>query len=181
MSKEEHQDKWSQFVAGDNEAYCWIYRNSVQALYRYGMRFTRNADLVKDCIQELFTSIYKNRRRLPIRGNVKVYLLVSLRNNLIRALRREARFGRDVPESVPFSLESTVEEHYVERETRDNLQKQLEKTLSLLTARQQEIIYYRYVEELDLDDICRIMEINYQSALNLIQRSLKKIRDNGDK
>lgn len=176
MSEEEHKDKWSQFIAGNKEAYSWIYRTNIQELYQYGLRFTTNTELIKDCIQEVFTTIYKNKKQLLIPNNVKVYLFVSLKNNLIRMMQRES-FYKDDPESVPFSLEPTVEELYIEQETQDILQAQLKEILSILTPRQQEIIYYRYIKELSLDEICLIMSINYQSAQNLIQRSLKKIRD----
>jgi RNA polymerase sigma factor (sigma-70 family) len=161
---------------GDKEAYSWIYRTNIQELYQYGLRFTNNTELIKDCIQEVFTAIYKNRKRLPVPDNVTVYLFVSLKNNLIRTLQRES-FYKDNPESVPFSLEPTVEEQYIEQETHDLRQKQIKDVLSLLSSRQQEIIYYRYIKELSLDEICSIMSLNYQSAQNLIQRSLKKMRD----
>jgi DNA-directed RNA polymerase specialized sigma24 family protein len=48
--------------------------------------------------------------------------------------------------------------------------------LESLTPRQKEVIYYRYVEGLDMNDICRMMKMNYQSVQNLIQRSIKKVR-----
>ena len=164
------------FLKGDKEAYSWIYQNNIQALYRYGLRFTGNTELIKDCVQEVFTTLYKNRKHLPVPENVKVYLFVSLKNNLIRMMQREAIY-KDDPESVPFSLEPTVEEQYIEQETQDIQQARLKEILSLLTPRQQEIIYYRYIQELSMDEICSIMNLNYQSAQNLIQRSLKKIRD----
>ena len=52
----------------------------------------------------------------------------------------------------------------------------MEKILSLLTSRQKEIIYYRFIQEMSMEEICTLMDLNYQSAQNLIQRSLKKIR-----
>lgn len=46
--------------------------------------------------------------------------------------------------------------------------------MKILTPRQREVIYYRFIEELSYDDICQIMGLNYQSAYNLLQRSLQK-------
>ncbi|MDR3142311.1 MAG: sigma-70 family RNA polymerase sigma factor [Tannerellaceae bacterium] len=177
MPEEENKDKWAQFIAGDKEAYGWIYRTNIQDLYRYGLRFTANTELIKDSVQEVFTAIYRNRKRLPVPDNVSVYLFVSLKNKLIRMMQRESFYKDDDLESVPFSLEPTVEEQYIEQETQSLRQKQLKEILSLLSPRQQEIIYYRYIKELSLDEICSIMSLNYQSAQNLIQRSLKKIRE----
>ncbi|GHV47842.1 hypothetical protein FACS1894181_02150 [Bacteroidia bacterium] len=48
--------------------------------------------------------------------------------------------------------------------------------LNMLTPRQKEVIYYRYVEGMGMGDICKAMEMNYQSVQNLIQRSIKKLK-----
>lgn len=69
-----------------------------------------------------------------------------------------------------------------ERETTQNIEKKEEeenllRLLAVLTERQREAIYYRYIEELNIDEIGVLMDMNYQSVQNLIQRSLKKMRD----
>ena len=178
---EESQIKWNEFLSGSEEAYSWIYRTYIQLLYQYGLRFTSNKHLIEDCIQEVFTYIYKNRKQLSSPDNVKVYLFISLKHSLLRALTKEA--PRDIPdiiqEELPyFSLEPTAEDVVIEQEQLRLQDKRIKEMLSLLTSRQQEIIYYRYIQELSFDEICELMDLNYQSAQNLIQRSLKKLRDN---
>ena len=76
-------------------------------------------------------------------------------------------------EQVPFLLEPTVEDEFVNNEQYNNQQKKVKEILSILTPRQKEIIYYRFIQEMSMEDICILMDINYQSAQNLIQRSLK--------
>ena len=61
--------------------------------------------------------------------------------------------------------------------SQDELQKTIRTVLSLLTDRQREIIYYRYIEELSIEEIAVLTEMNYQSVQNTIQRSLKRIRE----
>ena len=141
MQEDESKIKWSQFLAGDNEAYCWIYKVYIQMLFRYGHNFTSDTELIKDCIQDVFTGLYKNRKQLITPKNIKVYLLVSLKNSLINALYREDRYTSYNHETVSFTLGLTVEEQYV------------------------------------TDELYTNQQMNYQSAQNLIQRSLKKIRD----
>lgn len=167
--------KWREFLSGDKGAYTWIYNNFVQILYSYGLRFTTDRELIKDCIHDIFTGLYRNRRGLPEPDNVKVYLLVSLKNALIRAIYKESRYERDA-ELVQFAIEPTVEEQFILKEEYDEGQKKLQQILCVLTPRQREIIYYRYIQELSFDEICTLMDMNYQSAQNLIQRSLLKIK-----
>ena len=180
MQVDESKIKWRQFVSGDNESYSWIYTTYVQILYRYGLRFTSDPEIIKDCIQEVFTSLYKNRNNLITPDNIKVYLFVSLKNCLIRTLYKESFYDRELPENIQFSLESTVEEDFINNEQYATQQKMINEILALLTPRQKEIIYYRFIQELSMDEICILMNLNYQSAQNLIQRSLKKVRQNYD-
>ena len=177
MQVDESKIKWRQFVSGDNESYSWIYTTYVQILYRYGLRFTSDPEIIKDCIQEVFTSLYKNRNNLITPDNIKVYLFVSLKNCLIRTLYKESFYDRELPENIQ---ESTVEEDFINNEQYANQQKMINEILALLTPRQKEIIYYRFIQELSMDEICILMNLNYQSAQNLIQRSLKKVRQNYD-
>lgn len=177
MQEDESKIKWGQFLAGDNDAYCWIYETYIQMLFRYGHRFTLDKELIKDCIQEVFTGLYNKREQLITPDNIKVYLLVSMKNSLVNALYREDRYTSFDSESVSFTLGLTVEEQYVDNEQLSNQQKKIQEILTILTPRQKEIIYYRYIQELSFNEICIMMDMNYQSAQNLIQRSLKKIRE----
>jgi RNA polymerase sigma factor (sigma-70 family) len=177
MLKQESKIKWEQFLSGNREAYSWIYKTYVQQLYQYGLRFTTDSELVKDTIQEVFTHIYKNSKRLITPENVKLYLMASLKNSLIRALQKESAYKYKDLSAVGFSMEPTVEEEFILNEQYAAQQEQISKIFALLSSRQQEVIYYRFIQELDLNEIALLMDMNYQSVQNLIQRSLKKIRD----
>mgnify|MGYP000043494779 FL=1 len=72
------------------------------------------------------------------------------------------------------------EDEFLSTEASKLQKEEVENILSILTPRQREIMYYRFVEEMDFDQICKIMDLNYNSAHNLIQRALKKVRDNYD-
>lgn len=179
MLEEESKIKWHKFQTGSNEAYSWLYKTFIQMLFSYGTRFTSDHELIKDCIQEVFTGIWKSRTKLIPPDNVKVYLMVALKNSLIRHLYKKDLFQDYNPDEMSgFSLEPTVEEIYIDNEESLYSQQKVKKILSILTPRQQEIVYYRFIEELSFEEICSLMDLNYQSAQNLIQRSLKKIRSN---
>lgn len=177
MSPEESVIKWKEFKSGNGDAYSWLYTTYVQILFGYGLRFTNDSEIIKDCIHDIFIDLYNHKDRLDIPANVKVYLLVSLKNRLVKVLYKHAIFDRFDAEKVNFILETTVEDQFINDEQEVVQQKKVQQILESLTPRQREIIYYRYIQELNFDEICTIMDMNYQSAQNLIQRSLKKIKD----
>ena len=49
----EEEILWTRFREGDDRAFYRLYDLYVDNLYRYGSNFSRDKDLVKDCIQDL--------------------------------------------------------------------------------------------------------------------------------
>ncbi len=174
---EESKVKWTLFLSGDNDAYEWLYNTYSVILYAYGHHFTDDGETISDAIQEVFTTIYRSRAKIVVPDNVRLYLMVSLKNTLIRIIQKKiARYAARPDDPLRFILEPTVEEQYIKDEESLHLRKKVEKIISTLTPRQKEIIYYRYIQEFDLDEICKLMELNHQSAKNLIHRAMEKIR-----
>ncbi|MCD8179057.1 MAG: hypothetical protein LUE98_17300 [Tannerellaceae bacterium] len=99
---DESKVKWEQFLSGNYDAYTWIYYSYAKTLYSYGSRFVSSHEIVEDAIQELFLTLYKNRNRLRVPENVKLYLLVSMKHNLIRAINKEERYEPVTAENIPF-------------------------------------------------------------------------------
>lgn len=173
---EESQIKWEQFVSGDDDAFAWIYTTYAKRLFQYGICFCSDKELVKDCIQSLFTELFRNRFRTNQPENIKVYLFSALKNNLFREIKRK-QMKEGLTDDILFSLELSVEEQFIADEKYLLEKEKVSQLLSLLTPRQKEIIYFRFIQEMSMDEICSIMNINYQSAQNLIQRSLNKLRE----
>lgn len=167
---------WENFLCGDDEAYTYIYREYSQALYAYGMHFTSDKGLVEDCIQDVFIKIFQNRRHLQSTDNIKLYLFIALKNELFNIFRKDIKYSQIDSLEPVFAAEYTIEDEIIENEREQFLNEKMIRMLEVLSPRQKEIIYYRFVEGLSYEEICQIMDMNYQSTQNLIQRSLKKLR-----
>ena len=135
MSDQMHIDSlWKRFLKGDDRAYTELYNLYIDDLFAYGMHFTTNRESVKDCIQEVFISLYKDRSKQRKVNNIK-------------------------------------------NETASNNVARVKKLLQVLSPKQNEVIYYRYVEEMSYDEIGELMHMNNQSVRNLVHRSILKIRE----
>lgn len=174
--EDESQKKWKAFISGDDDAFGWIYSTYVKRLFQYGTCLCTDKESVKDCIQSLFTDLFRNRTRVDRLQNVKVYLFSALKHNLVKAIRRKSMV-EDLTEDMPFLLALSTEEQFIADEKYCREKEEVAQLLTLLTPRQKEIIYFRFIQEMSMEDICSIMKMNYQSAQNLIQRSLRKLRE----
>jgi DNA-directed RNA polymerase specialized sigma24 family protein len=90
----ENWSLWINFLDGDDSAYAALYKKHIDSLFAYGMCFTPNRELVKDCVHDVFVKIYQNRKHLHPVDNVKVYLFISLKNSLFDSFGNEKSFGR---------------------------------------------------------------------------------------
>lgn len=169
---------WNNFRNGNDDAYILIYRKYVQSLYFQGFQITRNKEIIKDCIQDVFVKLYKHRSSLGNTDNVKLYLFTSMRNQLLTILSKEKKY-MDIDEDssdVSTINQQNVEDILIEREDNIAISDKVNHIMSLLTDRQREAIRYRYIECLTTEEICTLMDLNYQSLQNILARSLKKIR-----
>ena len=177
FTQDESYIKWKLFLEGDDQAYSWIYTHYIQVLYNYGLQITPDSEIVKDCIQDVFVKIYKAKKKLTVPQNPKVYLMIALKNNIYNTFNQER-----LQKNYAFSLyqteeQLTVKNEFIDQEARHEEMNNIKRMMKILTPRQRKVIYYRFIEELSYDDICQIMGLNYQSAYNLLQRSLQKIRE----
>jgi RNA polymerase sigma factor (sigma-70 family) len=101
-----------------------------------------------------------------------------LKNALTDAFKKQQVYQKFIDSyELEEQMDDSEEERIIAQESDMTLQDMTEKYKSVLTKRQQEIIHYRFVEELSIGEIADILNINYQSVANSIQNSLKKIRN----
>jgi RNA polymerase sigma-70 factor (ECF subfamily) len=169
---------WQRFKAGDSDALGQLAQVHYRALYNYATKFSSDSDFIRDAIQELYLDLWERRNYLSETSFVKSYLLKALRHKLIKESARLKRFhepGQGIfdPESSDRSIEADIieEEHARFRNTR------LKRVISLLSKRQQEIIYLRFYQNLDNEDIANVMGLGRQSVSNLLYRTLKEIKE----
>ena len=167
---------WSDFIKGDDDAFRLIYKTYVQTLFKYGCHFAQDEALIKDCIQDVFVDLSKYRSRLSSTDNIKLYLYKSLKRKIISSLGTKKIFGLIDDEKMPFSYTISVEEELVDSEIMRQRVAILEKALNSLSPRQREAIYLKFVSGLSYEELSKLMQMNYQSARNLVFRGLEKLR-----
>lgn len=174
---EQETDLWNNFIQGDDHCYEIIYKKYIHVLFQYGIQFTSNEEVIKDAIHDVFVKIYTNRANLRLSVNIKYYLFTALKNCLYNKFNREMTFHQLDQSDFDSIPDTTAEDKVIENADFDTEEQNKLAILQVLTNRQREVIYYRFVQELSMEEICILMNMNYQSVQNLIQRSIKKMRN----
>jgi len=165
---------WESFRKGDKEAFAALFRQHYETLFRFGGKFTTDAELLEDCIQELFIELWQAKSEAPVLS-VKAYLLKSLKYKLLKVFRQK---GKTLPlsDNVETEFEWSHETFLiVEQENAEKKQRVLD-ALGRLSNRQKEIIYLKYYQNLSYEEVSEIMNINYQVARNLLYQAIKSLR-----
>ncbi|WP_161597118.1 RNA polymerase sigma factor [Dyadobacter flavalbus] len=171
---------WERFVSGSPSAFSELYDAYSEILYKFGMRYTSDKELVKDCIHDLFIDLHAYRGKLAKEVNVKFYLLKSFRRKLHAAHRKSSlldfnhwnsddSFGVN---AFSFSIEQEMIMDEKQREMLDHLASEINQ----LPERQREILYLRFNQNLDYEEIASMMQISVPTCRTFIYRALKQLR-----
>ncbi len=152
--------------------YAEVYKQLFQDLFSYGMQICGNKDLVKDCIQELFSELWKNKKTLTKVKSIKSYLLKCHK----RKIRRELKKGKRLFVAGSFEFEISQEAKLIHNQQLSKKQYDLNQALKDLTVRQREAIYLRFYNNLSYEQIAQVLNIKTKASYKLIYRALSSLK-----
>ena len=169
---------WNAFRGGSRDALDYIFKQHASSLFAYGSKFSRDQELILDCIQDLFVELWNRRQRLSETNSIKFYLLKSLRRRIARTIHGVRRFEAitgDVvylEDKINFSAEYLL----VLQETEQFRKASLKRAMEALTKRQRESIYLKFFQGLDNEAISSIMGLSLGSVNTLVSQAIRALR-----
>ena len=79
---------WDQFVSGNHNCFCRLYKGYYDGLYGYGLKLCKDPELVKDAIQNLFIIIWERREELAT-FHRQTFIFMSLCGEIFSDLRKK--------------------------------------------------------------------------------------------
>lgn len=177
MSSVLPSDIWRRFADGDVSCFRKLFEGYYEGLYGYGLKICRNPEMVEDCIQNLFVTIWERRDDLSHITSPNVYLYVSLRRNILKKLKKRDRLKEinDEDESR-LDIQFGIEEIIIKNESRREQVEELQKAINHLSNQQKEVLYLHYYNGMSYGEIEEILSINRQSVRNHMYRAMETLR-----
>lgn len=167
---------WKEMKEGNEFAFREIFDSYSDLLFQYGTTISKERELVKDCMQELFIAIWTNRQTIGMARSIKYYLFFSLRRLLLKRVSRGRKlFSLSAFQNLSFIVDAH-DQTIFRKET--NLHRQLivSGAMEALPARQKEIIFLKFYQDLKNEEIQKIMNLNSQVVRNTLCKALNNLR-----
>jgi RNA polymerase sigma factor (sigma-70 family) len=166
------------FLAGNDHAFSSIYNKYADELFGYGIGLGFERETLKDAIQDTFYAFYAGKNRLTGIHNLKYYLFRMLKNRLLDIYKSAIHTNRvELSEEMAFSVKTTILDNLIAGEEKIALQTRIDNLLNTLTDRQREAVYLRFMQEMEYEEIGRLLEMTPQSVRKLIFRAIKRLRE----
>ncbi|HVI45309.1 MAG TPA: sigma-70 family RNA polymerase sigma factor [Chitinophaga sp.] len=181
LSEEQITVNWQHFLEGGSDAFGRIIACYYNGLFQYGMKIHADSAFVEDCLQDMATTLWSKRQQLSRDVHVKGYLFKSLRHKMLRQLQTRKTQQQHLHlwlqgYQPPFNAEFSIESSIIDSDADSQRKQQLHACLQQLSHRQQEIIYLRYFQDLDHEQVAAIMKLSREATYNLLSATLKRLR-----
>ena len=152
------------------------YKKYYNLLYNYGLKLTNDSELVQDFIQEIFTKLCK-RENIDNISNIKIYLLRAMRNIIYDyyAAQKDIVSIDDMEFLIPDDAE-VFKTFFSKNDEELQKYQTLLQTINSLPNQQKQILYLFYIKGLTHKEISEGLDINPQSSMNSLAKSIRKLR-----
>ena len=167
---------WENFKKGDQSALSLVYFQNFHSMFQYGIRFKDDSEFIKDCIQDVFYKLIQAGEKLSPTDNIRFYLFRALKNGIYKELGKSKKTEPIEFNQLKFEALFALEEEFAEKDNVSEKEKALLQALNELSDRQREIIFLRYECGMEYEQICEMMQLNYDSARTLVSRAIKSLK-----
>ena len=159
---------WDSFRKGSESAYALIYEMYTRVLYIYGCRLSSDKELVKDCIQDLFVNLWHSKSSLSATDSITYYLFRSLRRELVRKSKPQGA----VVTYADNQVENSFEEKWIGYEENYSVTTAMNAAMEHLSDRQREVVFLRFYQNMEFEEIAQVMEITPRAVYKLVYRAI---------
>lgn len=170
---------WLLLRNGDFQAFEQLYTRHFHDLYVYSYKLTKEKQVSLDCLQELFIQIWEKKERLQTVQSVRYYLMKWLKRDVFRFLNdKNLHHLLNINDEGERFHTLTVEFHPEDEEYAKFRAKQIRTAIGQLSTREREVVYLRFMMGLPYDEICEVLNLNYQVVMNYQNRAFNALKNN---
>lgn len=166
--------------SGNESILGYVYSKYVHDLFRFGNQIVKDQEIVKDCIQDVFAGLVKNKKSLDGVHSIKSYLFKALYREILDKSKKDCRYflGHPLLENFDgFEIDLSYESRMIDDDNHRTKLKKLNDELTKLSKKQKQAILLYYYEGMTQGEVADIMSLkDKNSVTKLIRRGLDTLR-----
>jgi RNA polymerase sigma-70 factor (ECF subfamily) len=179
MSLSDPRVAFDRLASGDQQAFDSLYRAYHPSLCAFACSIVRDAAAAEDIVQDVFVTLWTNRKKLATPTTPRAYLYAAVRNRALNHLRnRNVSDAWEEREQIESDFPSSSEPSPAEQIEVQEAHQQLQAALNSLSPRAKIAATLRWYEQMTYAEIAEAMGISEKSVENQLARALKALRLN---
>ena len=171
-------DVWARFRTGNQLAFSEIYEEFIDRLMAYGSKITRDRELVKDSIQDIFIDLHRLQPDLRNPEYIEFYLFKSLKHSIVRKAQKDKKIkSLSEEEMIVFELNIDIDRDVFDLESDQLRIERLKSILQTLDPLKRELLFLKFNSEMNYNEIGQLLNINPDTAKKQVYRLLDQIRE----
>ncbi len=155
-------------------AFQLIFDKHRNRIYTTAIKFLKSPIIAQDVVQDVFLKLWFERNNINSSKSLEAWLYTVAKHNILNKLRKIANEWKavDVLSHLLVTTENTTENHIVEKEYKQNL----EKALTVLSDQQKLVFMLSRFEHLTYNQIAEKMGISPLTVKTHLSRALQAIK-----
>lgn len=159
---------------GDERAFDSLYNRYVIYLTNVAIKKTESVDIAKECVQEVFISLYHRKNELHTTVSLSAYLYTALQNKIYNQYQKQLVRWRH-ERAAGNSLELTEDDLHETYESKE-LAHQIKEKINALPPQCRKVFLMSREEQLPYKDIAEQLNISINTVDQHIQKALRILR-----
>ena len=165
---------------GDQFAFEYVFKQHHKKMLFFAKRYVKDDVYAKELVNDVFTNLWRIRKKLEIKKSLEGYLLRSAHNHCLNFLRSQKNnltfYSNEELILLENEFEYLQQKDILEKLFNDELQQKLKEEVSRLPAQQQKIFKLSRYDRLSVKEIAEKLGISDRTVENHIHLALKALK-----
>jgi RNA polymerase sigma-70 factor (family 1) len=158
----------------EEEVFAALFRAYYDELYSTALMYIKIREMAEDIVQQVFLRVWEKREALVTVGNLKGYLFIAVRNEIMSYLRHQAIQKKYIDQVKALFVESLVtpEQQFIDKQNAEIFQQAVKN----LPSQQRQVWRLSRESGLSYKEIACQMDIALPTVKDYLSNALRSIR-----
>jgi len=163
-------------IKGDEATFALIYKSYFTPLRNYAASILADREAAYEIVQNLFVSLWENRKKLDRTRSLRNYLLRGTHNNSLRYLKTHMLHQLHCEQIKQETSEEEEPENRMDRDEPADPEVRLSNLLNELPERSKQVVIMSHIENKKSADIAEELGISPRTVETILYQAMKKLR-----